>query len=45
MKTIAVKFLKYFISKWLGTKAIKKVVITALEELVKRTGSKDRWQG
>ena len=39
-KTIVAKFLKYFISRWFGTKAMEKVVITALGELVKRTESK-----
>ena len=39
-KTIVAKFLKYLISRWFGTKAMEKVAITALEELVKRTGSK-----
>ena len=40
MKTRIIKFLKYFISRWFGTKAMEKVVITALGELVKRTESK-----
>ena len=39
-KTIVAKFLKYLISRWFGTKAMEKVVITALGELVKRTESK-----
>lgn len=38
--TIIINFLKYFISKWLGTKAIEKVLIVVLKELVKRTESK-----
>ena len=37
---IIINFLKYFISKWLGTKAIEKVLIVVLKELVKRTESK-----
>ena len=37
---IIINFLKYFISKWLGTKAIEKVLIVILKELVKRTESK-----
>ena len=37
---IIINFLKYFISKWLGTKAIDKVLIVVLKELVKRTESK-----
>lgn len=39
MGTIVVKFLKYFICKWLGTKAVEKVLIITLGELVKRTDS------
>lgn len=39
MGSIIVKFLKYFICKWLGTKAVEKVLIVTLEELVKRTDS------
>ena len=37
---IIINFLKYFISKWLGTKAIEKDLIVVLKELVKRTESK-----
>ena len=40
MKTAVIKFLKYFICKWLGTKTSENVVITVLGELVKRTESK-----
>ncbi len=40
MKIVIIKFLKYFICKWLGTKAIEKVLIVSLGELVKRTESK-----
>lgn len=39
MGAIVVKFLKYFICKWLGTKAVEKVLIITLGELVKRTDS------
>lgn len=39
MGTIVIKFLKYFICKWLGTKAVEKVLIITLGELVKRTDS------
>ncbi len=39
MGPIVVKFLKYFICKWLGTKAVEKVLIITLGELVKRTDS------
>ena len=39
MGVIVVKFLKYFICKWLGTKAVEKVLIITLGELVKRTDS------
>ena len=37
---VVLKFLKYFIGKWLGTLAIEKIVIILLKELVKRTDSK-----
>ena len=37
---VVIKFLKYFICKWLGTLAIEKIVIILLRELVKRTDSK-----
>ncbi|MDU1912702.1 hypothetical protein [Fusobacterium sp.] len=40
MKIVIIKFLKYFICKWLGTKTMENVVIVALGELVKRTESK-----
>lgn len=39
MGAIVVKFFKYFICKWLGTKAVEKVLIITLGELVKRTDS------
>lgn len=35
-----IKFVKYFICKWFGTKVIEKIVILLLEELVKRTDSR-----
>lgn len=34
------KFLKYFICKWLGTKTVENILITSMGELVKRTESK-----
>ena len=34
------KFLKYFICKWLGTKTVENLLITSLGELVKRMESK-----
>lgn len=37
---VVLKFLKYFVGKWLGTLAIEKIVIILLKELVKRTDSK-----
>ena len=37
---MVIKFVKYFICKWFGTKVIEKLVILLLEELVKRTDSK-----
>ena len=40
MKIVIIKFLKYFICKWLGTKTMENVLIAALGELVKRTESK-----
>lgn len=38
--TVVLKFIKYFVGKWLGTLAIEKIVIILLRELVKRTDSK-----
>lgn len=38
--TVVLKFIKYFVGKWLGTLAIEKIVIILLKELVKRTDSK-----
>lgn len=38
--SIVISFLKYFICKWFGTIAVKKIVIILLGELVKRTDSK-----
>lgn len=40
MKTIVITFIKYFICKWLGTKAMERVLIVTLGELAKRTESK-----
>lgn len=37
---VILKFIKYFVGKWLGTLAIEKIVIILLKELVKRTDSK-----
>ena len=37
---VVLKFIKYFVGKWLGTLAIEKIVIILLRELVKRTDSK-----
>ena len=37
---VVLKFVKYFICKWFGTKVLEKIVIIFLEELVKRTDSK-----
>ncbi len=37
---VILKFIKYFVGKWLGTLAIEKIVIILLRELVKRTDSK-----
>ena len=37
---VVLKFIKYFVGKWLGTLAIEKIVIILLKELVKRTDSK-----
>jgi len=37
---MVIKFVKYFICKWFATRAIEKIVILLLEELVKRTDSK-----
>lgn len=37
---VVLKFLKYFVGKWLGTLAIEKIVIILLKELVERTDSK-----
>ena len=34
---MAVKFLKYFVEKWLGTEVLENILTTCLEELVKRT--------
>lgn len=35
-----IKFVKYFVCKWFGTKVLERIVILLLEELVKRTDSK-----
>jgi len=40
MEKIAIKFIKSFILKYLGTEGIEKILIILLKDLVKRTGSK-----
>ena len=37
---MVIKFVKYFVCKWFGTKVLERIVILLLEELVKRTDSK-----
>ena len=37
---VVLKFVKYFVCKWFGTKVLERIVIIFLEELVKRTDSK-----
>ena len=37
---MVIKFVKYFICKWVATRGIERIVILLLEELVKRTDSK-----
>ncbi len=40
MKGVVIKFLKYFICKWLGTRTVENILIVTLGELAKRTESK-----
>ena len=40
MEKIAIAFIKNFVTKYLGTEGIEKILIILLKDLVKRTGSK-----